>query len=120
MISFIWKTSFSRPSRQTPSRSSFRAAIWSSSPGTPSLQSALAFQLTIIGEAVSHVSEDVRARHPSIPWVQIKGLRNVIVHRYRGIDWQEVWGVATNRVPVLRAPIAAVLAAEFPGAALES
>jgi uncharacterized protein with HEPN domain len=55
-----------------------------------------------------------------IPWVQIQGLRNVIVHQYRGIDWQEVWGVATNRVPLLRAQIAEVLAAEFPDATLES
>jgi uncharacterized protein with HEPN domain len=55
-----------------------------------------------------------------IPWVQVKGLRNVIVHQYRGIDWQEVWGVAANRVPRLRARLAEVLAAEFPDAALES
>jgi uncharacterized protein with HEPN domain len=88
--------------------------------GSALLQSALAFQLTIIGEAVSRVSEEVRGRHPLIPWGQIKGLRNVIVHQYRGIDWQEVWGVATNRVPLLRAQIAEVFAAEFPDATLES
>ena len=88
--------------------------------GSRMLQSALAYQFTIIGEAVARVSQDVRDRHPEIPWALVKGLRNVIVHEYRGINWAEVWGVATNRVPILRVQVAEVFKAEFPDDTLES
>jgi uncharacterized protein with HEPN domain len=84
------------------------------------LQSALAYQFTIIGEAVARVSKELRDRHPEIPWTLIKGLRNVIVHEYRGVNWEEVWGVATNRVPVLRFQIAEAFKVEFPDDTLGS
>jgi len=83
-------------------------------------QSALLYQLTIIGEAVSRISEPIRKRHPGIPWVDIKGFRNIVVHDYFGVDWKEVWRTATEEVPVLRTQIAHVLTAEFPDATLES
>jgi uncharacterized protein with HEPN domain len=55
-----------------------------------------------------------RERHPAIPWIDIKSFRNIIVHNYFGIDWEEVWRSATARVPGLRTQIGDVLRAEFP------
>jgi uncharacterized protein with HEPN domain len=78
------------------------------------LRSAVVHQLTIIGEAVSQLSAELRARHPGLPWTDIKGFRNIIVHHYFGIDWEEVWLSATARVPVLRVQIADILRSEFP------
>jgi uncharacterized protein with HEPN domain len=51
------------------------------------LRSAVVHQLTVIGEAVAHLSEGLRGHHPEIPWTDIKGFRNIIVHNYFGIDW---------------------------------
>jgi uncharacterized protein with HEPN domain len=76
------------------------------------LRSAVVHQLTVIGEAVAHLSEGLRGRNPEIPWADIKGFRNIIVHNYFGIDWEEVWRSATARVPVLRAQVADILRTE--------
>ena len=78
------------------------------------LRSAVGHQLMIIGEAVAHLSPELRESHPGIPWLDIRGFRNIIVHNYFGIDWEEVWRAAARDVPVLRAAIAAILQAEFP------
>jgi uncharacterized protein with HEPN domain len=69
------------------------------------VRSAVVHQLTVIGEAVSRLSAEVRDRHPEIPWTDIKGLRNVVVHNYFGIDWAEVWCAASTDVPVLRSQV---------------
>jgi uncharacterized protein with HEPN domain len=71
-------------------------------------------ELTIIGEAVAQLPADLRQRHVHIPWTDIKGFRNIIVHHYFGIDWEEVWRSASVRVPVLRTQIAEVLRSESP------
>jgi uncharacterized protein with HEPN domain len=68
----------------------------------PLVRNAVVNQLTVIGEAVAPLSASVRDQHPEIPWTDIKGLRNVVVHNYFGIDWAEVWSAASSDVPVLR------------------
>ena len=82
--------------------------------GNRLVRSAVVHQLTVIGEAVAHLSADLRARHSQIPWADIKGFRNIIVHNYFGIDWEEVWRSATVRVPVLRSQVAEIVREEFP------
>jgi uncharacterized protein with HEPN domain len=78
------------------------------------LRSALVHQLTIVGEAVAHLSAELRARHPGTPWTDFKGFRNIVVHNYFGIDWVEVWRAASRDVPLLRIQIAEILQTEFP------
>jgi uncharacterized protein with HEPN domain len=80
----------------------------------PMLRSAVLHQFMIIGEAVAHLSQELRERYPGIPWTDIKAFRNIIVHDYFGIDWEEAWRSATTRVPVLRAQVADLMHAEFP------
>jgi uncharacterized protein with HEPN domain len=75
-------------------------------------RSAVVHQLTIIGEAVNHLSPELRSRHPEIPWTDVKGLRNVVVHNYFGTDWREIWSTINSDLPVLRRQIAAILAKE--------
>jgi uncharacterized protein with HEPN domain len=72
-------------------------------------RSAVTNQLTIIGEAVAHLSEEFKQLHPDIPWSDIKALRNIVVHNYFGVDWEEVWRAAIEDAPVLRARIARIL-----------
>jgi uncharacterized protein with HEPN domain len=63
------------------------------------VRSAAVHQLTVIGEAVARLSSAVRDRHPEIPWTDIKGLWNVVVHNcHRLID-----GALADRVRALDA-----------------
>jgi uncharacterized protein with HEPN domain len=79
------------------------------------LRSAVVQKLGIIGEAAAHVSEELVARHPEVPWPQTVAFRNILVHSYFGIDWEVVWLAATNRCPALRLQIATILDTEFGG-----
>jgi uncharacterized protein with HEPN domain len=75
---------------------------------------AVAQKLTIIGEAVARLSPELTARRSSVPWPDIVGLRNILVHEYFGIYWPLVWQTAVDHAPVLRGQVAEILNAEFP------
>jgi uncharacterized protein with HEPN domain len=74
---------------------------------------AVAQKLTIIGEAVARLSPELTARHNSVPWPDIVGLRNILVHEYFGIYWPLVWQTAADHAPALRVQVAEILRAEF-------
>jgi uncharacterized protein with HEPN domain len=64
-------------------------------------QDAILRQLTIVGEAVKRVSAEFRASHPEVPWRQIAGFRDVVVHDYARVDLQEVWRIVQADLPAL-------------------
>ncbi len=72
------------------------------------VQLALVHLVQIIGEAASRVSDDLRRRHPEIPWRQVVGMRNRVVHGYFEVDLDLLWAVVTLDVPKLRAQLAAI------------
>ena len=47
---------------------------------------ACLYNMQIIGEAVNHLADDVKAANPQIPWTLIKGMRNRLIHEYFGTD----------------------------------
>ena len=53
----------------------------------------VARNLEIIGEAARQLPEDLRRVHTQIPWTQIAGLRNRIVHDYFGLDLEIIWEI---------------------------
>lgn len=67
-------------------------------------------QLMILGEAASRASQDLRARHPQLPWGQMIGLRNSLVHGYFAIELNIVWGVVERDLPPLKAQLQRILA----------
>jgi uncharacterized protein with HEPN domain len=77
------------------------------------LRSAVVQKLGVIGEAAARVSEDLKSRHPEVPWLQVVAFRNILIHAYFIIDWDVVWRAAAHRCPVLRGQIADILAADF-------
>ena len=58
-------------------------------------------EFEIIGEAVGKLSEDLKARRPQIPWQNIKDFRNLLIHEYFGVDFEIVWGVIQEELPLL-------------------
>ena len=102
-----------RPPTTLPSSSS--APIFQAFQKSELLRSAVVQKLATIGEAAARVSEDLKTRHPQVPWPQIKAFRNILVHAYFGIDWDVVWRAAQSRCPILREQVAGILAAESDG-----
>ena len=64
-------------------------------------QDAVVRQLLVIGEAAKRFSDDFKALHPMLPWRQMAGMRDVLVHAYDHVDVDEVWRVATEELPDL-------------------
>ena len=75
------------------------------------LQIVLTFLIQTIGEAASRVSAGLRDGHPEIPWKQIIGMCNRIVHDYMNIDADVVFEVVTRNIPT---PIAQLESMEIP------
>lgn len=66
---------------------------------------AVARNLEIIGEAVRQLPDDFRNANREIPWSQIGGMRNRIVHEYFGLDLEIIWQVIQHDLPELEALI---------------
>ena len=65
--------------------------------------------LQIIGEASRSLSEDLKDQHPTIPWSQIVGMRNILVHAYFGIDTDLVWEVVERDLAALKRTVEEML-----------
>ena len=65
--------------------------------------------LQIIGEAARALPEDVRGLAPEIPWSEIIGMRNILVHGYFDIDTDIVWDAATRGVPAIKPAVERLL-----------
>ena len=76
------------------------------------LQSAASFEVSTIGESAGHISEELQAKFPEIPWGKMRGLRNRLVHifDYEQIDYDILWNVAVSDLPELESALRKVLA----------
>jgi uncharacterized protein with HEPN domain len=57
--------------------------------------------LELIGEAATHIPEEIRTHHPQIPWRMIVATRNRLIHGYLGIDNDTLWSLISTDVPAL-------------------
>jgi uncharacterized protein with HEPN domain len=57
--------------------------------------------LSLIGEATKNISKEYRNQYPDIPWREMAGLRDVLIHDYLGVDLKIVWAVVKNELPRL-------------------
>jgi uncharacterized protein with HEPN domain len=78
----------------------------------PLVQVWVIHHLEIVGEACRSLSEELRSRHPEVPWSAIVGMRNILVHDYFGLNLDEVWAAVERDVPQLRQQVLAILDAE--------
>ncbi|MFZ4658512.1 MAG: DUF86 domain-containing protein [Caldilineaceae bacterium] len=74
------------------------------------LQDAIVRQLQIIGEATRILPKAFKQKHPEIPWEQIIGMRNRIIHEYFRVDLEIVWEVIQNDLPDIARQITTILA----------
>jgi uncharacterized protein with HEPN domain len=65
------------------------------------LQASILYQLVIIGEGVRRLSMEFRDAHGEIPWREIAGMRDHLVHAYDAVDLDEVWTTLERDVPAL-------------------
>jgi len=68
-------------------------------------QDAVVRQLEVIGEATKRVSKELRSMHPDIPWSDMAGMRDVLIHDYIDVDLGVVWKTASENIPDLKALI---------------
>ena len=64
-------------------------------------QNAIVKVLEVIGEAASRITTDTHRAYPQIPWRQIIGLRNRVVHGYFDVDLALIWQIAHQDIPIL-------------------
>ena len=62
---------------------------------------SVCMSLLQIGELANHLTEEFAALHKDIPWKNIIGLRNVLVHGYRKLDTEVVWATVMDDIPEL-------------------
>ena len=77
------------------------------------LLSACCYQISVMGEAVKRISPTTRRRHPEVPWKDIAGMRDRLIHGYDSVDTDQLWKTATEDVPALLEQIKTILAADF-------
>ena len=66
------------------------------------IQDAVFRRLEIIGEAVKHIPPEIKEDHHEIPWKQIAGMRDILIHQYAGVKVKRIWIVVKRDLPYLK------------------
>lgn len=70
---------------------------------------AVLHNFAIIGEAVSKLPDSLKENYPEIPWREIKGFRNYVIHEYFGLDASIIWQIIQTDLPQLKGEISQIL-----------
>jgi len=70
---------------------------------------ALVRDIEVMGEAASRVSRETRERHPAVPWQEMVGMRNHLIHGYFDVDARVVWQTVVDDIPVIEEAVTQIL-----------
>lgn len=73
------------------------------------VQDGVIRQFEIIGEATKNLSETTRGRAPQVPWKNMAGMRDKLIHQYFGVDISSVWETAKEDLPLIRQQVVHLL-----------
>lgn len=74
------------------------------------VQDAVIRNLEIIGEASKQLSDGAKAQQPEVPWKEVAGMRDVLIHHYFGVDLSAVWEVVEQHLEPLRVAVESLMA----------
>jgi uncharacterized protein with HEPN domain len=74
--------------------------------------SAVMRKFEIIGEATKNIPEEIRKEHSAIPWREMVGMRDKLIHFYFGVNYDLVWQTIQNRLPQLKTAIQEIIRVE--------
>jgi uncharacterized protein with HEPN domain len=70
---------------------------------------AVVHNIEVIGEAARHIPEQLRLAYPAVPWKQVVGSRDKMIHEYFGIDLEVIWQTINDDLPVLKQEVKAII-----------
>ena len=75
-------------------------------------QDAVVRNLEIIGEAAKNISEESKSRFPQIPWKDLAGVRDKLIHHYFGVNFDIVWNIVKQELPDVLSQLEEILKSE--------
>ena len=75
----------------------------------PMIQDAVIRNLEVIGEASRRVGAEYQAAHPEIPWREMAGLRNILIHDYESVNLEKIWQVVEKELPSVKGALEKIL-----------
>lgn len=76
------------------------------------LQAAITRWIEIIGEAAKYVPDEIINTHPEIPWKEMAGMRDIVVHDYDDVNVDEIWNVVKQDIPKLKEQLGKIILLE--------
>ncbi len=73
---------------------------------------AVVRNLEVIGEAARHIPPEIELRHPDVPWGEMRGMRNVLVHEYFGVNLAILWHTVEQDLPPVIENLEKILASK--------
>ncbi len=70
---------------------------------------AVVRNIEVIGEAATHIPDEIQAGYPDLPWPEMRAMRNILAHEYFGVSLPIIWQTIQDNLPPLAEPLEEIL-----------